>query len=605
MKLSVVIFESDLKKVNDVLMQFNLNIELIFVNYDLNCRNNIEFYEYPNFSNVRILNYKEYDKVNIKNFVMNFISNKYVMLLDFRDINVIFYLKKMFNIFKNQDILILDLVDFNQLGLNPMYLIYNKDFLINNNLLFNNDLYSLDYLQIIKSIYASSNIMILKFKESLVMYEVKDKMFLFDRLFKLLAYEFKNIIESKQTFELNEFYMLLFKILEFLTLNGMNNELQCFGENFNYYNLVEKINEFLLENNENFIKKSKKENNLFIVHTPYHILLATSVCLRKENINCENSMFINDTFGCDEQLVENLKCIFKKIYIQKNDGTGNLVEDIPYIENYLSDNVYDNIYVNNDSEIKTQFIINHKLKKHGKLTYIEDGTANYRNFMHDKEHKKSDVSRYYTPVLNMYIETSQFIGTNSRIDEGYFLYPNLVMSQLKDNMRCYSLDCNFLKDSIKIIYSKYNLKDDDFILIALEHSEFVYYNTEYDLNIYIDVIKNLIYYLSSLGKTIYIKYHPRETNKYLNFDFDKYRVIILDKSLPIESLFCENMILISLRSTSLVTFSKLFTPEKAICIQNLLVNFENNLTYLFKNVGVFFPNTLDEIILKAKIYLRG
>lgn len=360
--------------------------------------------------------------------------------------------------------------------------------------------------------------------------------------------------------------------------------------NINIYKFLD-ISGEKLKLKENIIK------NLFIVHTPYHILLSTSVCLSKQYINCENSIFINDTFGRDERLIENLRGIFKNIYLIQCKKNINFIDELHFIKFCLNDKLYDNIFVNNESEIKTQLIINENLKEDGKLIYIEDGTSNYRSFLNNSKYISDDILNYCSQILNIYIENINFLGGHSRINERYFLYPELVMDKLK-NKNNKSINCNLLKDAIRLIYRNYDYIGEDFILIALEHSSFVGIYREYNLNTYVNLIKNIIKELSKSNKNIYIKYHPREEIEYLNFCFQYSNVYVLDKSLAIESLFCENMMLISLRSTSLITFSKLFTSKNAICIQNLLGDFENDLTELFNKVGIFFPNTIDEIILK-------
>ena len=156
----------------------------------------------------------------------------------------------------------------------------------------------------------------------------------------------------------------------------------------------------------------------------------------------------------------------------------------------------------------------------------------------------------------------------SCIKERYFLYPNLIVDKLKDNKKNNKIEENLLNDSITILYSNkiYEIKNNS-ILIALEHSSFFYENNEY-LNEFI-----------------------------LNND----NMFLLDKNIPMEAFFKDkNIILISLRSTSIITFCKILGPKNAICIQNLINKNKDDLYTAFGKLGVFFPNSVEEIILKIK-----
>ena len=57
------------------------------------------------------------------------------------------------------------------------------------------------------------------------------------------------------------------------------------------------------------------------------------------------------------------------------------IEELTYINELLENNKYENIFVNNESEIKTQYILNTRLNTDGKIIYVEDGMANYYNIV--------------------------------------------------------------------------------------------------------------------------------------------------------------------------------------------------------------------------------
>ena len=600
MKLSVIVFESngnfEDEKIVNIINKFNLNIEFIFVEHNINCENNLEFYRSKNFSNLWILKYKNYDEINIRNFSINFVFSEYVMFLNYKNIDLIENLEKNICFLYDFDVCVLNFSLSCDCKLDYVNFIFRVKFLCENNLWFYDISSSFDYFQVIKSIYYGKNIFFTNLNDETFLKEIKNKKIIFDFLFKCIMTNMKNVCELSGVEGIYKFIIYLFDVIDFLNVNFMYEEIESLIEIYNSHNLNIRIDESILCNLEKF--RCKTTNNLFLVHTPYHILLATCLSLSRNYINCENSIFINDTFGCDDDLIRKLKPIFRNIYIGKDSENKNYIDTLISIQSLLKGRVYDNIFVNNESELKTQFIINHNLKCDGKLIYVEDGTANYGNVKNKSGYMDQMIVKYFSNLLAMNIENIKFLGGHSRIDERHFLYPELIMDELKETVKNISIDCNFLKDSIKLIYGNCDLNNENFVMIALEHSSFTSMYEEYDMNLYSNLIEELVVSIKNLGKKVYLKYHPRENNEYLKLNCKDNNICILNKNSAIESFFCRNMMLISLHSTSLITFSKLFTNQNAICIQNLVSNYENELTKLFKNIGIFFPNTVDEIILK-------
>ena len=135
-----------------------------------------------------------------------------------------------------------------------------------------------------------------------------------------------------------------------------------------------------------YLNNLKKDNtkNLFIVHTLYHILLAVSLCTSNEYKIFDNHIFINKTFDISDDLIKKLKYIFKKIYIIDLPKDTTYIEELTYINELLENNKYENIFVNNESEVKTQYILTTRLNTDGKIIYVEDGMANYYNIVNHK-----------------------------------------------------------------------------------------------------------------------------------------------------------------------------------------------------------------------------
>ena len=397
-----------------------------------------------------------------------------------------------------------------------------------------------DYLQIIKSIYFASKIKYIKNKNT-----IEDNILIGGKIFETFTKIFIN--NNRQNFKNKSFIIYIYDILNFMDSYNLYNERKYFVNEIKKVILDIPIDlRIQLESPKlYYLNNLKKDNtkNLFIVHTLYHILLAVSLCTSNEYKIFDNHIFINKTFDISDDLIKKLKYIFKKIYIIDLPKDTTYIEELTYINELLENNKYENIFVNNESEIKTQYILNTRLNTDGKIIYVEDGMANYK------------------------------------IEE------------------------NLLNDSITILYSNkiYEIKNNS-ILIALEHSSFFYEINEYNLHDYINIIEKISKYATKLNHNIYIKYHPRENNEYLNeFILNNDNMFLLDKNIPMEAFFKDkNIILISLRSTSIITFCKILGPKNAICIQNLINKNKDDLYTAFGKLGVFFPNSVEEIILKIK-----
>ena len=80
------------------------------------------------------------------------------------------------------------------------------------------------------------------------------------------------------------------------------------------------------------------------------------------------------------------------------------IEALTYINELLENNKYENIFVNNESEVKTQYILTTRLNTDGKIIYVEDGMANYYNIVNHKFGMEIHLANAFSEELNMNIE---------------------------------------------------------------------------------------------------------------------------------------------------------------------------------------------------------
>lgn len=594
MKISIIIntnngYEDINNNINYIKNNINENIEIIFMNYEIECKKNFIYESYNTYKNINIINYKKYDTYLVKNFLINLTSGDYIYFLDIKDLGNIGYICKLD--LCNKDIIAINLEPNKKHNLEYIQFIYKKEFIYKFGLFFTKNILNHDYLQLLKSILLSSDFMYINGNNK-------------NSLVKIVLDEIINNIKCNIDDISNaEFESFIYNILYFIDFNNFYNERHYITNKINKTKLSIPIKLSIQIDNPRLYYENKfktQENkNLFLVHTPYHILLATSICLSEKYRYYHNDVFINKSFSIDDKLLNKLKCIFREIYILDS------CKKIDNIDKILLDNKYNNIFVNNESEVKTQYILNTRLDKNGSIIYIEDGTSNYIEVAYNhKIGMGTYAQKEFSRELDMHMEDIESLGTYSHIKERFFLYPDLVANNLKDDKLNNEIDNSLLKDAINILYmdGSYKINKNNIIFIALEHSNFVNIIKGYDLQVYIDTIKYIIDSISNLNYDIYIKYHPREKNEYLNKLISNYNnLYILDKNIPMESIFMrENMILISLKSTSLITFCKLLGPKNAICIQDLISKEKDDLSILFEKLGVFFPKSINEIILKIK-----
>ena len=580
MEINIVIktgnlYEEINKNINYILSKINKKINIIFVSYDSKCNQNLVYESYGEYENIKVVKYKNYNYGFIKNFIISLKLCKYITFLDINNIKEINDISKIYT--DNEDILILDL-----------------------DLFFDKNILEFDYLQIIKSIYFASKIKYIKNKNT-----IEDNILIGGKIFETFTKIFIN--NNRQNFKNKSFIIYIYDILNFMDSYNLYNERKYFVNEIKKVILDIPIDlRIQLESPKlYYLNNLKKDNtkNLFIVHTLYHILLAVSLCTSNEYKIFDNHIFINKTFDISDDLIKKLKYIFKKIYIIDLPKDTTYIEELTYINELLENNKYENIFVNNESEIKTQYILTTRLNTDGKIIYVEDGMANYYNIVNHKFGMGIHLANTFSEALNMNIEDIDLLGMYSCIKERYFLYPNLIVDKLKDNKKNNKIEENLLNDSITILYSNkiYEIKNNS-ILIVLEHSSFFDEINEYNLHDYINIIEKISKYATKLNHNIYIKYHPRENNEYLNeFILNNDNMFLLDKNIPMEAFFKDkNIILISLKSTSIITFCKILGPKNAICIQNLINKNKDDLYTAFGKLGVFFPNSVEEIILKIK-----
>lgn len=345
--------------------------------------------------------------------------------------------------------------------------------------------------------------------------------------------------------------------------------------------------------------------NLFLAHTPYHILMASTII--KQDILSNNTIIIFEDFKFNKDEYKWLDKYFNKIILIKSEYKLNKIRtklknkvikaiytryftfmDIINIKNLtkdLSKTSWNRIHCFNDIYEKVQILIYYLKSNNTKVIYIEDGSAAYWIKKDIFKGNKIELKKFFSPkriflryfnFLDKY-EVINIFGEGSYIDSSYFLYPDLICDELKirevKEIKSEKLNQVIMENNNK----KFNINNSIIILAELYSPDF---NSKY---------KNIIYTLNE--HEIYIKYHPRESVFYLD-DFIKRSYKILPNNTPLENILVNsknNIIIGNGGSTVFLTLPKI-SNNQYISINKLLgISLGYHYERTLERIGVMIP----------------
>lgn len=350
--------------------------------------------------------------------------------------------------------------------------------------------------------------------------------------------------------------------------------------------------------------------NLFIVHTPYHLILASGLC-KKDKVE-KNDILIYKDFDLSSIDMKNIESIFSNVYLY--DKNSYIKVNIPKLKtifmiksklkniNRLIKFSYNKIFVFNESLIETQYILNKKIvDEKSEIIYVEDGSNAYIKTIHgEKCCNIKSVIRDYLYYGFRYEDVGHTFGIHSKIQKRLFVWPGSVRDELKnDNIPIEEIKKDVLEYGIKCCYNNQirNISiDRNGIFILLEHLEFFSMNKDASIEKYKEVIEKIIVTLSS--RVIYIKYHPRDKSNYLKDTVDKYENIkIIENSQPAEIYYISKDIsIVSVFSTTLFTAAKILSDMKIISLAKIMNIKDEELINKFIDIGVNMPNNCRDVI---------
>lgn len=358
--------------------------------------------------------------------------------------------------------------------------------------------------------------------------------------------------------------------------------------------------------------------SLFVVHTPYHLIMSVGLC--KQYKTLKSDILIYKDFNIDTIDIQVLKSEFHNVYLyNKNKYILSKPKiNIPRIQTIyrnksktkciksLIKKKYNKIFVFNDSFVETQYLINRNLvHKNGEIIYVEDGSNAYmQTIKYENDNKFKFRVKNYLYYGFQYENLGRTFGIHSKIKKRKVLWPSIVRDEFKqDNKVLEEIKKEVLEYGINVCYKNLINKidrEEDKVIILLEHLEFFSINKDISLLRYKEIIDKIVSEL--ITKTIYIKYHPRDSSNYLKDIIDKnFNVKIIENSEPAEIYYISNDIsVIAIFSTTLFTAAKIL-PQMNIISLGKIMNIENKeLSDKLVKIGVRMPENYNELIFLLK-----
>lgn len=357
--------------------------------------------------------------------------------------------------------------------------------------------------------------------------------------------------------------------------------------------------------------------NLFIIHTPYHLLLSIAIILDKKLY--DNEVLIYDDLHINNLDIDKLSKIFMHIIYYNKKNNNNYYSFIEKLKNIYFNRLrkkkirtlinfdYKQVFIFNDSIIETQYIID-KSYKNSDIIYVEDGSVIYLDSF--KLNKNGSIifklKKYllygfdYEYIYNAY-------GIHSKINKKMVTWIDLICNDFKtDGKPITEIKKSALIDSITYLYGdmikllKLN-EDKHIILIILEHVDFFKRNDNINITDFENYIEFILSNLSSYYD-IYFKYHPRDNSKYLQSLSEKYKINFIEKDIPVEVFYMNNeAYVLSITSTALFTAKKILDNSNVISLCKLLYLKDLDIINKFEKINIKLPSNGKELLECFKV----
>ncbi len=305
---------------------------------------------------------------------------------------------------------------------------------------------------------------------------------------------------------------------------------------------------------------------LFVVHTQYNLILATGMAAPSDDL------ILFTDFELSAELRARLEnhfewCLFlcgcyPRRELSMREKSAKIDRDCHTISNFIV-TPYDEILIVDDMCIPEMYALKcaHRLNSRVEMSWLEDGSSAY--YSNDvvscgmgSTRLKRLIRRAYFSAryrLGGFYDLGDCIGSHKCLNRAYLTFPTEARAELESKARVAITDEEFRR-GIGVMYGGGKIPlDDGCIVVALDKLS-VYGDRLPTVN---RELRKLVAAAKSDGRKLYVKYHPRETDRLKVLDTAEE----LDSKLAIErylaSSTAESMTVVGVMSTSLMTARKL------------------------------------------------
>lgn len=363
-------------------------------------------------------------------------------------------------------------------------------------------------------------------------------------------------------------------------------------------------------------------NNLFLVHTPYHIILASALAIELPLNSNNNVMLLYNDFSLDNLNLSRFYELFssvtilagnsdiKKTVVPKSLQAYQLFIRNMKIFRRITENIcFSSVFVFNNLRPENIRIVEETHQKNkGKIVYVEDGSAAYSSSENSAGIRRTLKSLVKAKIYggSLVDHKQAVMGLGSSITHCAAIYPELVREELK-RKSIQEIKTSRICEAAKTIF-----RDDINGLLVPEQSIIVlldlYSSITPIIYKYTQVLEIVFALSSSLGIPVLFKYHPRETSSYVESMKEKFdNAFEVKRTIPSEAVFLalnEKSVVISSTSTSLITLRKIRPEILGISTMLILGLNDESLKKVFSAIGLSLPLSVSElstIIREAKV----
>lgn len=320
--------------------------------------------------------------------------------------------------------------------------------------------------------------------------------------------------------------------------------------------------------------------NLFIMHTQYNLILASAVANHYKDD--ENILVLYSEFKISDSLLKSMNQTFSKVIVA-ND---NFVTVLPVFKEVkqikkcvkkteeISDLHFDNVFMSQERIFDLILYTRaKKINKNLKCYDIEEDAyyslnnkKNQPNYIY-KIGKKAKLSAIIKkimlinyPYVNGY--NVYFYGQSFVYDGGYVLFPNLVRKGM-ERLNPIEITKDDLKTGINALYSDFRVdypESDKYIVLFFDLMS-RYKNPELVKEMVCHVIKQCV----DTNRTVLAKYHPRETEKFEEFN----DITEIDKVIPAEKVLLDldgkDVVVFGNATTACIVAAKMDYKVYSVC----------------------------------------